>query len=457
MKKLTQEERFKLMTEGKLKPLIVKLAIPTVISQLITTIYSMADTFFVNQISDSAGAAITAVFSVQTLIQAIGFTIGIGTGALLSRALGEQENEKANMFASQGLFMALILGLLFCIFGLTMTESILRLIGCSETALPYAKDFVSYIFIAVPFMMCSFVMNNILRGEGKAVISMIGLTTGGLLNMALDPLFIYAFKMGVAGAGLATMISQIVSFTLLCSFFIFKQSNCKIGFNHLTRDYKTYLLVLANGSPTLFRQGFATTSNICLTFLSKPFGDSITTALGIASKLYSGFRSLIVGTGQGYQPVLGYNYGAKKYDRVKEAFYFTMLLQTIIGLSGTLILLILPRQIASVFTSSSDALEMGEMAIRFLAISLPVLGFSTIVNQSLQVIGYSVSASFLASLRQGLIYTPFIFLFTNLWGTTGLALTQPLSDVATSLISIPFLFYFFNILKNKKEQEQLII
>ncbi len=444
---MTQYEK---MTNTNVKKLVTLLAIPTVISMLVTAIYNVADTFFVSRISDSASAAISIVFSLMTLIQSIGFTIGMGSGSLISVSLGEENEKEASKYSSQGILMGLFFGVIFITFGLIFNSNIMSLLGASETSLPYSVSYAKWIFIASPFMILSFIMNNILRNEGKARLSMIGLSFGGILNIALDPLFIYGFDMGISGAGLATMISQISSFLILSSFFLFNKTICKINIKYLSKDIKSYLEALKRGMPTLFRQGFATGSNIILNFLAKPYGDSLVAALGITAKLYMIVRNIIIGIGQGYMPVVGYNYGAKKYNRIKEAFYFVLILETVICALFTITFFVFSRQLINIFTDSEDVINIGLKSVKYLSISLVFLGLSTTINQSLQIIGYSKSATFLASLRQGLIYIPLIFFMEGLFNETGLCLTQPISDLITALISIPFIFYFFRIIKEER-------
>ncbi len=449
---MTQYEK---MTETNVKKLITLLAIPTVISMLVTAVYNVADTFFVSRINDSASAAISVVFSLMTLIQSIGFTIGMGSGSLISVSLGNRKEKDASKYASQGILMGLILGVIFITFGLIFNSNIMSLLGASETSLPYSILYGRWIFIASPFMILSFIMNNILRNEGKARLSMIGLSFGGLLNIALDPLFIYGFDMGISGAGLATMISQITSFMILASFFLFNRTVCKINVKYLTKDIRSYLEALRRGMPTLFRQGFATGSNIILNFLAKPYGDSIVAALGITAKLYMILRNIIVGIGQGYMPVVGYNYGAKKYSRIKESFYYVLILETIICALFTIAFFIFSNELVNIFTDSNDVIVVGGRAVKYLSFSLIFLGLSTTINQSLQIIGYAKSATFLASLRQGLVYIPLIFMLEALFSETGLCLTQPISDTLTALISIPFIFYFFKIISEPKEETKI--
>ncbi len=448
----------KKMTETKVSKLILSLSVPTIISMLISAIYNMADTYFVSKLGDSESAAISVVFSLQTLIQTFGFTIGMGSGSMISRELGDKNEKKASVYASQGILMAFILGMALLIFVLIFNDGIMKLLGASATSKPFAISYSKWIFIATPFMMMSFVMNNILRSEGKAKFSMIGISLGSILNIGLDPLFINTFDMGIEGAGLATMICQIISFLTLLSFFVFKVSISRLNPKYISRDPKTYLEVLRCGSPTLFRQGFSTTSNTILSFLGKGYGDYCVAALGITAKLYMFIRNIVVGIGQAYMPVVGYNYGARKVDRIKRAFCFTLAFQTIGCLIATIMVLVFPKELVSFFRNTKEVVEIGTKSTRMLAIALPFLGFSTVLNQSLQVLGYAKSASLLAFLRQGLVFTPVIFILNIKLKETGICLTQPLSDLITAMISIPFLFYFFKELnKIKVEDDKLFI
>lgn len=444
-------DQYEKMIKTPIPALITKLSIPTIISMLVTSIYSTADTFFVSQLGDSQSAAISVVFSLQTLIQSIAYTIGVGSGAMISRSLGAKDNKKANTYSSQGFFLALSFGILFLVFGLIFKNKIGYWLGASETSAPFVNSFILWIIIASPFIMMSFVMNNILRSEGKPILSMIGLGIGSVINIALDPILIFSCKLGVDGAGIATMVSQIISFIILFSFFIFRKTTTSLNPKYISKDGRTYWEVFKCGVPTLFRQGFSTSSNILLSFLGKPYGDAVVAALGITNKIYIFCRSVVIGFGQGFQPVLGYCYGAKKYDRIKKAFWFTLMLQTAFCLTATLVVGIFPGQLTSLFRNSEEVIKVGRLSVRLLMISLPFLGFSTIVNQSLQIIGYSKSATFLASSRQGVVFTPMIFLLEYLFKSTGLCLTQPISDFVTMLITIPFFFYFFKNLSNKQK------
>ena len=242
---MTREERYTMMIETPVSKLIPKLAVPTIISMLVTSIYNMADTFFVSQINTSASAAVGIIFSVMAMIQAIGFTLGMGGGNCISRTLGNRDDEKAERIAATSFFTALAAGILMAVGGLAFLEPLVRFLGATETIVPYAEDYARYILLGAPVMMGSFVMNNLLRSQGYAFYAMLGITTGGILNMILDPIFIFGFHLGISGAAIATVLSQCISFTIL-----FVQCSMRQGCIRLKISGKWE--ELANGTDSLF-------------------------------------------------------------------------------------------------------------------------------------------------------------------------------------------------------------
>lgn len=447
----TENQRDKMLNK-KIPILITSLAVPTIISMLVTSIYNLADTYFVSLLkNDSATAAVGNVFSLQTIIQALGFTIGVGAGSIISRSLGKKEDEVAHRTISQALLMGLIVGIIILLSGIFFNKQMMIMFGASNTSLKYAMDYSRWIYIACPFMILSFILNNVLRNEGKARFSMIGLTLGGVLNIILDPICIFKLNMGVSGAGFATMISQIISFLVLISIFIFKKSSSKISIKYLSKEFKSYLEIILIGVPTLFRQGFSAIANTLLSHLCKYYSsDSIMASLTIVSKIYMIIRNIVIGIGQGYQPVLGFNYGAKNYKRIKEGFKFTLLVQTSFCILTTIILLIFNKQLVNIFDGNEETKDLAIKGVKFVCISLPFLGFSTIVNQSLQIMGHKLSATFLASCRQGVLYIPTILILNKLLNKTGLILTQPIADLLTAIVTVFFFRYLMKILKEER-------
>ena len=310
-----QQRKFKKMTETPVEPLICRMAVPTIISMLITSIYNMADTFFVGRIGTSATAAVGIVFSLMAIIQAIGFFFGQGSGNYISRKLGAREVEEASRMAATGFFSALLTGAAVMVLGFCFSESFCRLLGATETIMPYAQDYMRLILIGAPYMTAALVLNNQLRLQGNAFYAMIGLVSGGLLNIALDPLFIFGFGLGISGAALATILSQLVSFFLLLLGCNRAAGNLPIRFRHFSPSLARYRAIVNGGLPSLCRQGLASVATICLNTAAGPFGDAAIAAMSIVTRLTQFAASAVLGFGQGFQPVCGFNYGARRYDR----------------------------------------------------------------------------------------------------------------------------------------------
>jgi len=322
MKAMTYEEKYQLMINTPISRLIPRLAVPTIISMLITSIYNMADTFFVSQLSTSASGAVGVNFSLMAMIQAIGFTLGMGSGNFMSRMLGAREQEKAQRACSTAVYTAFALGLLLAITGIANIDSLVRMLGATETIAPYAKDYGRYILIAAPYMTVSFVFNNHLRSQGNAALSMIGITTGGILNVILDPVLIFGLKMGISGAAIATIFSQFVSFTILLVLVIRSGNVLKPHPRYFTFQGWVYKEILSAGMPTLGRQGLASVASVLLNVASSGFGDAAVAAMSIVTRIMMFINSALIGFGQGFQPVCGFNFGAGRYDRGLEADFF---------------------------------------------------------------------------------------------------------------------------------------
>ena len=312
-------EQFRKMTETPIPKLILSLAAPTILSMLITSIYNLADTFFVGQISTSASGAVGIVSSLMAIIQALGFMLGHGSGSIISRSLGSQNTDAATRFASTSFFTALVFGGIITAAGLLTLPDFMMLLGSTETILPHACAYARYILLAAPIMMSSLVMNNILRYEGKASFAMIGLVTGGLLNIALDPLFIFGLGMGTAGAGLATALSQTISFCILLSMFLRGKTVSQFRITAVTHSPAEFGTILMTGMPSFGRQGLNSIGGMLLNIAARGYGDAAVAGMSIVSRIFMFIISVAIGTGQGFQPVAGFNYGAKKYHRVQQA------------------------------------------------------------------------------------------------------------------------------------------
>ncbi len=423
------------MTEDKLEPLICKLAVPTIISMLISSVYNMADTYFVGQIGTSATAAVGVAFSLMTMIQAIGFFFGHGSGNFISRAVGRQEYDDANTMASVGFYSAIAGGLTVTVVGLIFLKPMALLLGSTDTILPHACAYMRYILLAAPFMTGSFALNNQLRFQGKATYAMIGITSGGVLNMLLDPLFIFGFDMGTAGAALATMISQMAGFTILLIMTLTKGIPVKPSYFKFKGYY--YLEMFRGGLPSLARQGCGSIATLCLNNVAGAYGDPAIAAVSVVSRITMFAYSALIGYGQGFQPVCGVNYGAKLYHRVRRAFWFCVKSSFAIQLVLSVLGFIFARPLVALLRDDPEVIEIGVRVLRFQCVSFPLAGYVVFCNMMSQTIGMAGKATLLALSRQFLFFIPAIFVLNALFGLHGLEGAQALADLCSFGVSIP--------------------
>lgn len=432
------------MTETPVARLIVSLGIPTIISMLITNIYNMADSYFVSQVSLSAGGATSVVFGIMAILQAFGFMFGHGAGSNISRMLGSKHNDKASRYASTGFFGALVCGLVIMGAGLMCLEPLMRVLGSTDTILPYAKDYGRWILIAAPAMTASCVLNNILRYEGKATLAMVGLTTGGILNILLDPLLIFGLHMGITGAGLATAMSQYISFGILFSMFLRGKTQSIISPAFLSKDLRILWDVIRTGLPSLARQGLNSMSTMVLNMTAKPFGDAAIAAMGYVGRTSNMIFSVGVGIGQGFQPVAGFNYGAKKYSRVKKGAWFTMAIGIIFISILSAGCFVFAPQIISLFRKDVEVVQIGSEALRIMCLFLIFLPISVVGNMLFQSIGKSTIALILASLHSGLVFIPLCIILSGIFGIKGIEVAQPIAYFCSAAVSFPVTVRFLN-------------
>lgn len=447
------QAQFIKMTETPVHKLITSLAIPTIISMLVTAIYNIADTFFVAKLGTSASGAVGIVFSLMAIIQAIGFTLGMGSGSLISRLLGAKKNEKANEMASTGFFTAIIFGVLLALFGIINLDALMKALGSSDSILPLAKSYAKYILIAAPVMCASFVLNNILRSEGKARFAMVGIASGSIINIFLDPILIFKFDMGISGAAIATMVSQMISFLILLSSVLRGVTISKLNIKYMSKKFSTYCLIIKTGLPSFTRQGLASISTVLLNLCAVGYGDAAVAALSIFSKIFMFIFSAVIGFGQGFQPVVGYNYGAEKYDRVRESCFFTLKVGMVIMSFCAVIGFIFAPQIIKLFISDDlEVINIGTSCLRAQCIAMPIIPICTVCNMTFQMIGRSWTATLLSSTRQGLCFIPILFVGNAIFGLRGIEFTQALSDIASCIIAIPFGISFLKDIRIKIDE-----
>lgn len=431
------EEKHQWMTTTPIPSLVGKLAVPTIISMLITSIYNMADTYFVGNLGESAQGAVGVVFSLMAIIQAIGFTFGNGSGNFVSRLLGQKEQEKAEQVAATGFFSGVGMGVILTVLGLVFMDPLIHLLGATDTIFPYARDYARYILIGAPWMIGSIVLNNLLRFQGSATYAMFGITTGGILNMILDPIFIFGLKQGTAGAAQATIISQAVSFLILL-FNTGRGGTLKLIPKRFHPGDGMLFTIIRNGLPSMYRQGLASVASILLNWAAKPFGDAAIAAMAIVSKVSMFAGSAMVGFGQGFQPVCGFNYGAGFYGRVRKGFWFCVKVGAVVLAAIAVAGITAAPWIVQAFQRESpETVRLGIFALRFNLATMPTMAYVVINNMTLQTVGETGRASVLALARQGLFFIPAILILPRIWGFTGVALSQPVADVCSLILAIP--------------------
>ena len=445
-----QKKKFRLMTTAPVEKTVCRLAVPSIISMFISAIYNIADTVYVGRLSTQATGAVGIVFAYMAFVQAFGFFLGQGSANYISRALGARDTGNAEKMAAVGFFSALFIGIAAAAAGLLAGDPILRLLGATETILPEARSYFRFIALGTPFIMSSFVLNNQMRLQGNAKLGMIGISVGATLNMLLDPLLIFVFDMGVSGASLATCISQTVSFGILL-----RLSGCKDGIKLRISNFhptlSDYIEIAAGGLPSFGRQGLASIAATWLNRSAGVYGDSAIAAFSIVSRVTMFAMSVLLGFGQGFQPVCGFNYGAKLYDRVKKALNFCYITAAVYCTAVAAAGFVFAPQIVSAFRADdAELIKIGTAALRMQCLSFPLSSLTVISNMFLQNTRRTLTATLLSLGRQGLFFFPAIIIGTRFFGLRGLECTQSAADLCTFILAV---IIYFIVIKKGFEKE----
>ena len=448
-----EKQQYIRMTQTPIDRLIGGLSVPTIISMLVTNIYNTADTYFVSRLGTSASGAVGIVFAFMAFYQAVGFMCGHGAGSFVSRFLGARNPDGARTYAASTSIASACFGTLISVLFYLNLDPVLYFLGSTDTILPYARQYALWILIAGPFLSLSCTLNNLLRYEGRAMYAMIGLTTGGILNIIGDPILMFGFHMGGSGAGLSTCLSQIISFLILLFMFRPGITVTDVKPVHASHEFMTYWNIIRVGSPSLFRQGLNAMSTILLTQQAKAYGDPAIAAMSIVGRMSFFIGACAIGTGQGMQPVISFNYGAKKYHRVRESYFFTM--KMAFGLLSVFaaVCLIFARPIVTWFRDDPEVIGIGTAALRWACAAALFPPVSIPTNMMFQSIGKSGISAFLSTLRTGLCFIPLIEILPRLLGVAGIEIAQPIADVTAALISIPFAVSFLRKLKAEEEEK----
>ena len=428
--------QYEKMTTKPIPKLIGTLAIPTIISMMVTNIYNLVDTAFVGRLGNSASGAVGIVFGYMSILQAVGFMCGQGAGSVMSRRLGAKDSEGATAYSSTGFFLSLLLGGIIGILSYIFLTPLVHILGSTKTIEPYAKSYIIYIIISAPFFTSSLTLNNLLRYEGRARLGTIGLMTGAAINIGGDMLFMFGMNMGISGAGLSTALSQTISFIILLLMFLTGRTETKISIHRISHTFAVPGNIMATGFPSLIRQSLNSIATMLLNGQSAIYGDAAVAAMSNTSRISFFMMAVAIGMGQGFQPVSSYNYGAGKYDRVKKAFWFTVAAAEVL-----LLIIIIPVYIKSDFFLSllrddSEVLSYGIRALRLQCITLMFVPLTMMTEMGFQSTGQRALAIFASSLRSGLIFIPVLLILSALRGMSGIQEAQPVGYVISFIISL---------------------
>lgn len=443
------------MLNAPVKPLVMKLAVPTIISMLITNIYNLVDTAFIGTLGTSASGAVGVVFGYMAILQACGFMFGQGSGILMSRALGAGDREQAKIAAASGFYISMLMGLFIAAVTAIWLHPIVMLLGSTVTIAPYAETYIGYILIAAPAMIGSFSLNNLLRFEGRAKLGMIGLLAGSLLNIAGDALFIFGFKMGIAGAGLSTCISQYTGLLILLVPYLARKTIVGLDPRKISNSGRHYATVVHTGLPSLIRQGLSSIATIILNSLAGGYGDAAVSAMSIAGRVSFIALGVALGIGQGFQPISGFAYGAKKYKRLREAFFFTFSIAEAVMFVLLLIIFIFAPSLVQLFRDDPKVVEIGVRALRLLCVAMIPHPGTSITEMLFQTTGNSSKASLIALLRNGLLFIIALLVLESIRGLAGIQEAQPVSFVLAYIPSYIFLIQYLRKLPTEDFDESV--
>lgn len=447
-----QDRQYVKMTETPVEKLVATLAVPTVISMMVTNIYNMVDTAFVGTLGNSASGAVGVVFGYMAVLQAVGFMCGQGSGSVMSRSLGHRDLDRATKYSSTGFFLSLFLGAVIGIVSFLGLDKLVYLLGSTETIAPYAKSYIGWIILAAPFMTASLTLNNLLRYEGKAKLGMVGLMTGAVLNIAGDAVLIFGAGLEIHGAGISTAFSQFVSFCILLSMFLRGKTQTRIRLRCADWHIRVVGNVILSGFPSLLRQALNSVATILLNLYASAYGDAAVAAMSIVSRINFFATAIAIGVGQGFQPVSSFNFGAGRYERVKKAFWFTFGLSEICLVIFVIPICIFTTPLVSLFRDDIQVIEYATRALRLQAAASITMPLTMVTEMGFQSTGQRAMASFSSSLRSGLIFIPALILLAHFRGMEGIQEAQPVAFLVSFLLSL-FMSRIFMKHVNQKAKE----
>ena len=437
-----QEYRKNMMLVDSIPKIIIKMSIPTIIAFIINSVYSLADTYFVSALGTDATAAVSVNSSLDQFIMMAGSLFAVGANSYIARLLGAKDEQKASRVLSTAFWLSAAFGTIIMVLGVAFMRPMVRLLGAMPSSEQYAVDYATYVLLVAPFMATSFVMNQCLRAEGSAILSMFGMGFGGILNIFLDWLFVARWGMGVTGASIATAISKVVSFAILISPYIFRRSMLRIKFKLIELSKDIIGQIVSVGASSMLRSGLAVVSAIVLNNIAGEISVSVQAGIGVTTRVMMFPFSIILGFGTGFQPVAGFNWGAGRCDRVRESFRFASWVSIVGSIIMAAVLYIGAEWVIGLFngtTTDAMMMEIGALSIRLQSIALPIHAWVATVNMFCSGLGRAKGAMLLATARQGTCFLPFIHLLAHLFGANGVAAVQAFADVLTLALALPLI------------------
>ncbi|CAH2214860.1 MATE family efflux transporter [Tepidibacter aestuarii] len=446
----SREQRAKMMGEADVRKVLTKLAIPGIIAMLINAVYNIVDTMFVGMLNNtSAIAAVSVVFPMFMLIAAIGQMFGVGAGSYISRLLGEKNKEQADKTTTTTFVTSIIFSFVFTVFSLMFLVPLLRAFGATDTIMLFAEDYAKILIIGSAFTIVNMVLNNMIRAEGNAKFSMIAISIGALANIALDPILMFTFDMGIKGAALATVLGQGLSFIYLIKYFVSGKSFIKINMRHFAPSKFMYSEILKIGAATFARQALASVSLGLINVAAKPYGDAAVASMGVSLRVFSLGIYVVFGYNQGFQPIAGYNYGAKKYSRLFEAIKISLRTTTIFTTIMTVVFMVFAKPIISVFTNDPEVIMIGARTLRVISLLFPLFGFQQVYASLFQSLGKGKEAFLLSASRQGIFLIPAILILPKFIELDGVIFSQVVADFFTIIVTYILSRKLLNKLKNE--------
>ena len=431
-----QKKQFGKMTTEPVGKLLFTLSVPTIISMMVTNIYNLVDTAFVGTLGTSESGATGIVFGYMAILQAVAFMCGQGAGSIMSRKLGARDIEEATKYSSTGFFLSFVLGLVMAVLSLVFMKPLLYLLGSTETIAPYAGTYIFYILLSAPFFTSSLTMNNLFRYEGKAKFGTIGLMIGAVINIFGDIILMFGLKLGIAGAGISTAVSQIISFSILLSMFLCRKTQTRISIKYVARDWKTVWNIIATGFPSLLRQALNSIAAVLLNKTTGVYGDEAVAAMSIVSRISFFPMAVAIGIGQGFQPISSFNFGANKKNRVRKAFWTALAGEECVLTLISVPIYIFAGTLVQQLRDDPQVIELGIRALRLMCVGQLFVPLTMMVEMGFQSIGEKMLASFGSCLRSGLLFIPTLLILKRARGMSGVQEAQPLSFVLTFIVCL---------------------